>query len=354
MKVQVALILLLLGGYRPAAAQNKLKPQSELLKDYKLVLEESFDTISHPSQLSDKWQFTGDAEDASAGGGEYYPDPTTNNWANYELRQEGAVRYLRLKAIRIDSTESDYNNRSVYPDHADSTRTPRIAKFRSGLLMTKRGVAGPVFDTPCTPNDNPGGSSRGFLYGIFQARMRVDKKPTFPAFWLWGEPPHSGSWPTGLQVNIYEGRDFEYNTSRIFGVGYDDEADTYKPHRGENTWVEKHGSRDLADDFHTYTCVWTPTEISFFFDDDKIVTFNDADIMRKYNRCPTAVILSLQMWSWYTESAHLDVDYIRVYKPIASPTEFPAYVVDASTEQLTFFQKLGRMLTPVPFTLRKN
>jgi|GEM_PF-6813629 len=334
-----------------AAGQYKLKSKAELLADYNLVLEESFDTISHPSQLGDKWQFTGDSFNASSGGGEYYPDPTTTNWENMELRAEGATRFLRLKATLIDSTAADFNRIEVYPDPFDPAKKNRIAKFRSAMLMTKRGSGPPVFDPPCTPNDNPGGYSRGFLYGIFQIRMRLDKRPTYSAFWLWGEPPHSGSWPASLQVNMFEGKDYQFSTTRRFGIGYDDEADKFVPHRGQNNWVEKNGSTDLADDFHVYTGVWTPTEISFFLDDDKIVTYNDSTIMSKYNRCPAELIVSLQMWPWYTQPADLDVDYIRVYKPKNSPTEFPAYEVDKSAEYRGFFRRLQQLLTPAPFSI---
>ncbi|UOQ70116.1 family 16 glycosylhydrolase [Hymenobacter cellulosilyticus] len=185
--------------------------------------------------------------------------------------------------------------------------------------------------------------------------MRVAKKPTFPAFWLWGEPPHAGSWPTGLQVNIYEGRDYKYNTSRVFGVGYDDEADKFVPHRGEFVWVKTEGYADLADDFHVYTGVWTPTEISFFLDDTKIVTFNDSTIMRQYNRCPTALIVSLQMWPWYTEGSHLDVDYIRVYKPKNNSNEYPSVEYDARAKPVSFFERVRRLFTPtMPFTAMKE
>lgn len=73
---------------------------------------------------------------------------------------------------------------------------------------------------------------------------------------------------------------------------------------------------NLAEDFHTYACLWNETEIVYFFDGREIGK-------RKPSRgvhAPVTPILSLAVIAWagpVTDDAHgksMDVDWVRVYK----------------------------------------
>lgn len=265
--------------------------------NYKLVFEENFDNITDINQLTNHWMFHHD--DPGWGWGDVHNDD--GSYQSYgEYYDQGQVSVipeqgiLRLTADRVPATPvwSTYINAYRYP------------VYRSGMIQLRRDVTGYPFDG-CN-------GSGGFTYGMFEIRMKIPKGATFPAFWLIG--------PT--QFNVYEGKFGE----RQYGVGYDDEwttDPTTGQHPGQSQWMNKLNWDDLGDNFHTYTGVWTPHKITFFFDGREICTFTGptVDALQWYGGWCEAnsIIVSMQMPGWSNvTNCHLDVDYIRVYKPIGN------------------------------------
>jgi hypothetical protein len=154
--------------------------------NYQVVFEEDFDNITSITQLENRWMFAHDDPGWGWGGhdGEYYRREQVSI-----LEDEGI---LRLTADRLE--EPAY----VWSDWLQDTRRPN---YVSGMLQLRRDVSGAPFDG-CN-------GFGGFIYGMFEIRMKIPKGVTYPAFWLIG--------PT--QLNVYEGG-FD---PRYYGVGYDDE-----------------------------------------------------------------------------------------------------------------------------------
>lgn len=265
--------------------QTKIEGQCRLdYSNYIPIFTQRFDSINSVSELSNLWDFhpTGDPG-YYWGGGEYYDSAQVSLYNGN----------LRLTAARLPDTVwvySSWKNQS----------TPRI--YKSGMIQLKRLDQAP-FD--CCPD----GSACGFSYGMFEIRMKIPKGNTYPAFWLFG--------PT--QFNVYEG----WFASDRYGMGFDNEwlTDSISgEHPGRNQWVIKPGPEDLADVFHTYTGVWTPNKITYFFDGREICSFTGDIVegLQDYGAAcwSNSIIVSLQMAMWSNESiANWDIEYIKVFKP---------------------------------------
>lgn len=89
---------------------------------------------------------------------------------------------------------------------------------------------------------------------------------------------------------------------------------------------------NLDDEFHTYTMVWTPDKISFFFDGKEYRTVTDVSQMPNvgdicnYGHMDAILSLSYNCPQWQDlEVNKLEpflVDYVRIYKPTASNTNW--------------------------------
>lgn len=148
-------------------------------------------------------------------------------------------------------------------------------------------------DPVCTP------SNQGFTYGLFEIRCKLPQGDTWPAFWLYGD---------GTEIDIFEGaseREFSNN------VIYNGSPQNYCSHTLNYTksW------NDLSTEFHTYSAVWTPYEVTFFFDGREIRTVETSQVQT--NNCPLFIIANLAMEVWSpTDNAHMDIDFIKVWKPL--------------------------------------
>lgn len=230
---------------------------------------------------------------------------------------------LRLTAVRLSNPVPIW---SVWKNGY------RYCNYKSGMIQLRRDVSGPPFEG-CN-------GYMGFTYGMFEVRMKIPKGATFPAFWLIG--------PT--QFNIYEGK---FN-SRKYGVGFDNEWVTDPvtgQHPGRSQWMNKLNWDDLADNFHTYTGVWTPNKITFFFDGREICTFTGdvVESLQNYGGWCQAnsIIVSMQMPGWSNVSTcNLDIDYIKVYKPISND-----YSVSYKSSNENMHHDVFANITPTPTTV---
>lgn len=111
-------------------------------------------------------------------------------------------------------------------------------------------------------------TKRKFLYGIFEARIKIPKGRGFlPSFWMYG----GNKWN---EIDIFEfwnvPGDGNYNPTKSastinMNVHYDYEGDGVT-----NYCSEKHIGNDYSNDFHIYKLVWSKNKISWYVDGVKI------------------------------------------------------------------------------------
>lgn len=139
---------------------------------------------------------------------------------------------------------------------------------------------------------------------MFEIRVKLPPSvECFPAFWLIGVGP--------TEIDIFEygesGNNREITNNIHWWTG------------GTSTHCqavfEKSTLNSLEKDWHTVSCVWTPSKITFFFDGRETRTVN-SNQMATNPDCPLSIIVNLAMRNWHNVSSnYMDIDYIRVYKP---------------------------------------
>ncbi|MBO6518039.1 MAG: family 16 glycosylhydrolase [Bacteroidia bacterium] len=284
---------------------SSIYAQSKLDKsNYHIVLEEDFDNITNINQLTGVWQFR-PFEDPNMGWGD---EPSDTNYlergefynqsqvslANHPTEANNQV--LRLTAERIDSSVS------MMDCHGNVVQERRCS-YISGMIETRKDIMGPGYDQGCSiwdANCQVNVPWNGFVYGMFEVRLKMDKGATFPAVWLAGPS----------QVNILEGKFSEM----MYNVGF---SSFWQNTKGRGRDMRKYGP-DLSQNFHTYTAVWTPNAITYFFDGREVCTFtgSDVDALNLGNSCANVFRVTHQMVNYCTaQKAVMDIDYIRVYKP---------------------------------------
>lgn len=178
-------------------------------------------------------------------------------------------------------------------------------------------------------NDN---DKSGFLYGMFEIRCKLPKKNgQYPAFWLTG----NNSWPPEIDVFEFNGS----NRNSFFSTVHWPHSNFPNP-KNESASNFYNFPFDLSDDFHTYTVVWTPTKITWFFDgrelkSDNLVThLPGTSSPNNYERCKwnkMNLIISAGLNfpdSWESNFDPLIVDFVRVYKPSNLPLYNSSYNFD--------------------------
>ncbi len=164
-----------------------------------------------------------------------------------------------------------------------------------------------------------GNKSKGFLYGVFEARIKLPKgKGTWPAWWMM--PVVYTGWPHCGEIDIMEevGADPNVVSSSIHCTAYNHPNNTQK--------TSSMTCKGAEDDFHTYTLEWTENYIQTYVDGKKQLTFTN-DKKNNDDTWPFHVafypILNLAWggdWGGYKgvdDSAlpvTMEVDYVRVFQ----------------------------------------
>lgn len=156
----------------------------------------------------------------------------------------------------------------------------------------------------------------GFLYGMFEIRCKLPKKNgQYPAFWLTG----NNAWPPEIDGFEFNGNNHNSFFSTVHWLNSNNSTQG-----ASNTYNLPF---DLTDDFHTYTIVWTPTKITWFFEgrelksDNVITHLPGTSFSNNFERCKWSkmdIIIQNSLNypdSWETSFDPLIVDYIKVYKP---------------------------------------
>ncbi len=154
-------------------------------------------------------------------------------------------------------------------------------------------------------------------YGFFAIRSKNPQGPaTWPAFWLTGKQ----NWPP--EIDIFEmyggknGRKIHTQTATIhFGK--------IETHTKEHL-VRKFRLKPNTDqEFHIYSCKWTPKRVVFYTDGIKVRSIRFNRWMKQYFREPMYIVLNNQIQSRYLSqlqslgypTSDFQVDWIQVYSP---------------------------------------
>ena len=279
----LALLLLSL----PTEAQRRLR-----YRDWQLVLLDDFDTYRDVADLQARspWKLLPDGYRtivSNAGEDQYY-DP----------------RAVELHDGNLHLVARPLPEPLPYPFRLGGRDTLKLLHFESGCLTLKRDLAAQtgLGDTAHWPGN------RGFQYGLFEIRCRLGGGAgTWPAFWLY-------SGPTEIDV-------FESTNSRKFSnnVHYQP-ANTPSQYREASFEVPRGG--DLAEDFHTFSVVWTPQAVTFYLDRRWLRTVPATELPTF--PAPANIIVNQAVlaganassWPGLPGQRHstLVIDYIKVYK----------------------------------------
>ncbi|RYF09863.1 MAG: glycoside hydrolase family 16 protein, partial [Flavobacteriales bacterium] len=274
-----------------------VKAQCKLDKsNYNLVFSEEFNAQSDISTLSANWHFV----------------PTNTLGVPLPGNMHGPESKVVNKPENLDLTSHPGNltittKKLNTPYYVNINGVDKLVTYESGWLESKK-----YYDAYC-----PQWQHNGFAYGMFEARIKLPAGFVWPAFWL---TDHCVT-----EIDIVEAGDFpqsdylKRSTNNVIywpGCGY--------PNPKKSCQQIWNYGIDLSADFHTYTCVWTPNEVSFFFD-GKLMRTVSTNVVKTV-QCPASIIVGTGAFA--TANPTLEalrvpigseykmlVDYIRVYKP---------------------------------------
>ncbi|RZJ88495.1 MAG: glycosyl hydrolase family protein, partial [Hymenobacter sp.] len=201
-----------------------------------------------------------------------------------------------------------------------SDSSTRYVRYRSGMLVAKAG------GHPDSPNWN--NHSQQASYGAWEARLKLPANPNaWPAFWLWcseveidlvdGVTTDSTSTPPGLLNNVID------NQYKVPGIR--PRPAQHASERRAKVWVvpgqKPASAATLSDDFHTYTVVWTPKLVTFFFDGYELRSVPRSVVVTRLGYPLLMFTLQMQPWAGAeptpdpNECAQMYIDWVRILKP---------------------------------------
>ncbi len=268
--------------------------QCRLVKDnYQLVFEENFNSISSIEELTDIWQFQHDDTGWGWGGNlvDTIADTVIYHGEYYDKSMVSILPggILRLSASRLNTRKKVKSSWTLPSGY-------RYPIYKSGMIQLRKDLFFPPFDV--------NGGVSGFLYGMFEIRLKLPPNlECFPAFWL----TRAGR-ETEIDIFEYGIHDREITNNLI---------DWSKPEGSRSCYqiLKKSTLRNINEDFHVITCVWTPTKVTFFFDGRETRTVYSWQ-QKTYNSSPLSIVVNLAMHGYHSiNSNYIDIDYIKVYKP---------------------------------------
>jgi beta-glucanase (GH16 family) len=185
-------------------------------------------------------------------------------------------------------------------------------------VIAKRDSSQPWSFTTSLHNTGRGG--RSFRFGYFEARMKWDAvRGAWPSFWLLSTADrYNENRPDLLtsELDIFEGyMDDYYGPTGFTGTLHrnsDNDFGIPNETRGINpAWVA-----DMTTGFHTYAVLWTPTEVSWYFDGQLLRSVAPFDSTNQ----DMFLIFGMQVTSQIggpalgAAEAKLEVDQVRVWQ----------------------------------------
>jgi len=161
-----------------------------------------------------------------------------------------------------------------------------------------------------------------FLYGKFEIRAKLPKgRGTWPAIWMLNSEKNYGNkgWPDNGEIDIMEHVGFDQN--HIHGNIHTKAFNhVLKTNKGGDTLLT-----DTSEQFHIYTCEWTPGYISIGIDEKKYFRFNkEPDYSWEqwpYDKSFHIILNMAVGGDWGGQKGvddsifpqKMEVDYVRVY-----------------------------------------
>jgi beta-glucanase (GH16 family) len=106
-------------------------------------------------------------------------------------------------------------------------------------------------------------------YGRFEARLQIPfGQGLWPAFWMMGTNIGTVGWPACGEIDVMENVGFE--PGEVWGS-------LHAPHYDATLAYSVAAPARFADDFHTVTVEWEPTQIRFYVDDQLYEAHTPAD-----------------------------------------------------------------------------
>jgi uncharacterized protein (TIGR03437 family) len=174
-------------------------------------------------------------------------------------------------------------------------------------------------------------------YGKIEARMKIPfGQGMWPAFWMLGSDITTAGWPACGEIDIMEniGKEPSIIHGTVHGPGYSGGNGIGHPYAL--------ASRRVADDFHTFTVIWSPGKVEFQVDSNSYFTVTPASLPAGktwvYDK-PFFMLLNLAVgggWPGYPDATtqfpqDLTVDYVRVYRLASGPAIHAGGILDAAS-----------------------
>ncbi|WP_138477576.1 glycoside hydrolase family 16 protein [Dyadobacter bucti] len=161
-----------------------------------------------------------------------------------------------------------------------------------------------------------------FLYGKFEIKARLPKgRGTWPAIWMLASEKNYGNkgWPDNGEIDIMEHVGFDQN--RVHGNIHTKAFNhAIKTNKGNNVLID-----NVSDEFHVYSCEWTPSSVSILIDGKAFFTFTKEPSYQwaewPFDK-PFHLLLNIAVGgNWGGQKGvddsifpqKMEVDYVRVY-----------------------------------------
>lgn len=160
-----------------------------------------------------------------------------------------------------------------------------------------------------------------WLYGKIEARIKLPEgRGIWPAFWMMPQESRYGKWPKSGEIDILEFVGFQPDTvhATVHTESYNHVINTQR-----GTCTNQPG---VSDEFHIYTCEWTPERIDVYVNDKRYFTFENDHTGNSATwpfNTPFFVILNVAVGGMWGGAQGVDetifpqqmiVDYVRVYQ----------------------------------------
>lgn len=234
-----------------------------------------------------------------------FPSDEVNDCAGFgsEVLQESHVIMPRNSVIRLIENRSRNESCDPKPGNFRS----RGAYHVSGMLRSKRKVNS----------------------GIIEARIKLPsgrgRTSAWPAFWIpWGEAGKTFSEidivdninademsvTSNMYLNLKKGNNTGQSAFYFFMLAQ---------YAGK-TVQPKSLTEPLSADFHKYSCLWTPSRVIFYFDDEYL---SHIDYTNEQT-CPTFqdLLISLQADTFTTDGLTMDIDWVKYWEQNIDENDF--------------------------------
>ena len=254
---------------------------------------------------------------------------------------------LDLWNIETNGDGGGNNELQYYCDRGVSVSNGNLA-----LTATKENYEG----KKCTSGRVTTQDKVYFTYGKVQARIKMPKTANglWPAFWMMGNDISSVSWPRCGETDIVE-----MGHQSAFSAGKQDRFFNGAMHWGQAWNATGDYAQDftattgLQDDYHIWTCIWTPDKVSMYLDDSTspyfsmgITKSDDTSAPGYYFHKPNFILLNLAVGGHFpgiydingitalaSGSQSMLIDWVRIWqRGDQGETFYSAKKTDTSTD----------------------